>query len=115
MGAELDTLGSLPTAQKDSERHTPAINSPNAKPSSCGSETPSEVSAGLHRLPGASNFEKPSTKITATNKIVETMPTREEYERNDSGRKTAGMSLERNTRQREESKGISQNIHEEDK
>jgi hypothetical protein len=71
---------------------------PNAKPSSCTLETPSEVSAGLHRLPGASNFENPSTKITATKKTVETMPTRDVYERKDSGRNTVGVRLERNTR-----------------
>ena len=56
-----------------------------------------EVSAGLHRLPGASNFENPSTKITATIKIVETMPIREAYERKDSGKKAAGVRLEKKT------------------
>ena len=60
-------------------------------------ETLSEVSAGLHRLPGASNFENPSIKITTTKKTVETMPTRDVYERKDSGRKTVGARLEKHT------------------
>ncbi len=100
MCAELEAyvLGSWSTAQKELERRTPAMNRPNAKPSPCGLEMPNEVSAGLHRLPGASNFENPSTKITATKKTVETMPTREAYERKDSGRKAAGVRLERKAR-----------------
>jgi hypothetical protein len=86
------------------------MNRPIAKLNSCRPEALSEVSAGLHRLPGASNFENPSTKMTAIKKTVENMPTRDAYESNDSGRKTVGMKLERKTRQRK-SQWTDINVH----
>jgi hypothetical protein len=74
---------------------TPAMNRPKAKPSSPTLQKPSEVSAGLHRLPGASNFDKPSKKTAPINKTVDTMPRSEAYERRDSGMKRVGIRLER--------------------
>ena len=74
--------------------HTPAMNRPKASPSSSRLQKLNEVVAGLHRLPGASNFEKPSTRTTPINRTVETMPRSEAYERNDNGRKTVGIRLE---------------------
>jgi hypothetical protein len=97
-------------SQEEAKRHTPAMNRPIAKPNSCRPEALSEVSAGLHRLPGASNFENPSTKMTATKKTVETMPTRDAYERNDNGRKTVGVRLERKTHERK-SQRTDTNVH----
>jgi hypothetical protein len=74
--------------------HTPAMNRPKANPSSCKLQNLNEVVAGLHRLPGASNFEKPSTRTTPINMTVDTMPRSEAYERNGNGRKTVGIRLE---------------------
>lgn len=74
--------------------HTPAMNRPKANPSSSRLQKLNEVVAGLHRLPGASNFEKPSIKTTPINRTVDTMPRSEAYERNDNGRKTVGIRLE---------------------
>ena len=74
--------------------HTPAMNRPKANPSSPRLQKPNEVLAGLHRLPGASNFERPSTKTTPIKRTVDTMPRSEAYERKDSGRKTVGIRLE---------------------
>lgn len=51
------------------------------------------IGAGLHKLPGASFFEKPSMKITATIIIVEIIPRIEVYDRRESGRKTIGINL----------------------
>jgi hypothetical protein len=76
--------------------HTPAMNRPKANPSSPKLQKSSEVFAGLHKLPGASNFEKPSTKMTPIKRTVDTMPRSEAYERKDSGRKTVGIKLEEN-------------------
>jgi hypothetical protein len=73
---------------------TPAMNSPNATPISTQLPVPSCVSAGLHRLPGPSRFERPSTNITPTIHKIETMPSIEAYERRESGRKTVGINLE---------------------
>jgi len=53
-----------------------------------------EVFAGLHRLPGASNFDKPSIKIATTKSVVDAIPRSEAYERSDSGTKTVGIRLE---------------------
>ena len=70
------------------------MNRPNANPSSSILQKRNEVLAGLHRLPGASNFERPSTKTTPIKKTVDIMPSSEPYERRDSGRKTVGIRLE---------------------
>jgi hypothetical protein len=53
-----------------------------------------EVFAGLHKLPGASIFEKPSIKIATTKSVVDANPRSEAYERSDSGTKTVGIILE---------------------
>jgi hypothetical protein len=74
--------------------HTPAMNRPKANPSSSRLQKLTEVVAGLHRLPGASNFVRPSIKTTPINRIVDTMPRSEAYERNGNGRKTVGIRLE---------------------
>jgi hypothetical protein len=74
--------------------HTPAINRPKAKPSSFKLQKLNEVFAGLHRLPGASNFDKPSTKTTLIKKTVDTMPRSDAYERRGNGRKTVGIRLD---------------------
>lgn len=70
------------------------MNRPNANPSSSRLQKRNEVLAGLHRLPGASNFVRPSTKTTPIKKTVDVMPRSEPYERRDSGRKTVGIRLE---------------------
>jgi hypothetical protein len=69
------------------------MNRPNAKPSSSRLQKPNEVFAGLHRDPGASNFDRPSTKTTPIKKMVDAMPRSEAYERRGSGTKTVGMRL----------------------
>jgi hypothetical protein len=74
-------------------RHTPAINKPNAMPSSVIEPVPQDVAAGLHRLPGASGLEKPSMKMTKMMRSVEQMPKIEVYESIDNGRKTSGANL----------------------
>ncbi len=71
------------------------MNRPKANPSSPKLQKLNEVRAGLHRLPGASYFEKPSTKMTPIKRIVDTMPRSEAYERKDNGRKTVGIRLQR--------------------
>jgi hypothetical protein len=53
-----------------------------------------EVFAGLHRLPGASNFDDPSIKIATTKSVVDANPRSEAYERRDSETKTVGIRLE---------------------
>ena len=58
-------------SQEEAKRHAPAMNRPIAKPNSCRPEALSEVSAGLNRPPGASNFENPSTKMTEIKKTFE--------------------------------------------
>jgi hypothetical protein len=73
--------------------HTPAMNRPKANPSSSRLQKLKEVSAGLHRLPGASNFERPSTKTTPIKRTVDAIPRSEAYERKDNGRKTVGVKL----------------------
>jgi hypothetical protein len=70
------------------------MNRPKANPSSSRLQNLNEVGAGLQRLPGASNFEKPSIKTTPISRIVDNMPRSEAYERNGSGRKTVGIKLE---------------------
>jgi hypothetical protein len=70
------------------------MNSPKANPSSSRLQKRSEVLAGLHRLPGASNFERPSTKTTPIKRTVDAMPRSEAYESTDNGRKTVGIKLE---------------------
>lgn len=70
------------------------MNRPKANPSPSRLQKLNEVVAGLHRLPGASNFEKPSIITTPINRIVDTMPRSEAYERNGNGRKTVGIRLE---------------------
>ena len=72
------------------------MNKPKANPSSSRLPKPNEVFAGLHRLPGASNFEKPSTKMTPIKRTVDTMPRSDAYERKDNERKTVGIRLEGN-------------------
>jgi hypothetical protein len=55
---------------------------------------PNEVLAGLHKLPGASNFDKPSIKIATTKSAVDANPRSEAYERSESGTKPVGIRLE---------------------
>jgi len=55
---------------------------------------PNEVFAGLHKLPGASNFDNPSIKIATTKSAVDANPRSEAYERSDSETKTVGIRLE---------------------
>jgi hypothetical protein len=69
------------------------MNKPKAKPSSSTLQKLNDVFAGLHRLPGASNFEKPSMKTTQIRKTVDTMPRSDPYERTGNGRKTVGIRL----------------------
>jgi hypothetical protein len=57
-------------------------------------QKPNEVFAGLHKLPGASNFDKPSTKTAPIKKTVDAIPRSEANERRDSGMKTVGIRLE---------------------
>jgi hypothetical protein len=70
------------------------MNKPNAMPKWPQFSTPSDVSAGLHKLPGASCFVKPSIKTTTIINNVEMMPSIDAYERRDNGRKTVGINLE---------------------
>jgi len=74
-------------------RRTPAINKPNAMPSSVIVPVPHDVAAGLHRLPGLSGLDKPSIKMTKMMRSVEQMPNIEVYESIDKGRKTNGANL----------------------
>jgi len=74
-------------------RHTPAINKPNAIPSSVIEPMPHDVAAGFHRLPGASGLENPSMKMTKMMRSVEQMPNIDVYDSIDSGRKTSGTNL----------------------
>jgi hypothetical protein len=71
------------------------MNRPKARPSSSALSKQSEVLAGLHRLPGASNFDKPSIKTTPIKKTVDAIPRSEAYDRRDSGMKTVGVMLEK--------------------
>lgn len=101
MGAELRGLEVMRDVIRGKNIHTPAMNRPKANPSSPRVQKLNEVSAGLHRLPGASNFEKPSTKTTPIKRTVDAMPRSEAYERKDNGRKTVGVKLTKNlTRER---------------
>jgi len=81
-------------------RHTPAISKPSAMPSSVIEPVLHDVTAGLHRLPGASGLERPSMKMTKMIRSVEQMPSVEEYESIDNGIKTSGANL-RSTRSNE--------------
>ena len=72
---------------------TPAMNKPNAMPSLLRSFTPVSVGTGSRRLPGASFFVKPSTKITITRVIEEMIPKMDVYDSSESGRNTVGMRL----------------------
>ena len=101
MGAELRGLEIMRDVIRGKNIHAPAMNRPKANPSSPRVQKLNEVSAGLHRLPGASNFEKPSTKTTPIKRTVDAMPRSEAYERKDNGRKTVGVKLTKNlTRER---------------
>jgi hypothetical protein len=94
MGAKLGVRALRLCLKSEKRRlHTPAINRPKAKPSSFKLQKLNEVFAGLHRLPGASNFEKPSTKTTLIKETVDTMPRSDAYERRGNGRKTVGIRL----------------------
>lgn len=55
-------------------RRTPAINSPNATPSSGKLPMLKLVSAGLQRLPGVSVLDKPSNNSTPIIKSVDKIP-----------------------------------------
>lgn len=59
---------------KKPEMHAPAINKPKAMPKLPKLPIPTDVSAGLQKLPGLSGFEKPSKKMTAIINSVEMMP-----------------------------------------
>jgi hypothetical protein len=69
----------------------PAMNNPNAIPSSFTFVTANSVGAGLNKLPGASFLEKPSIKMTNTIDMVEMIPNIEVYESSERGRKTVGI------------------------
>jgi len=53
---------------------TPAINSPNARPSLPVLATPKVVSAGSQKLPGACILNAPSMKTTAIRNTIEMRP-----------------------------------------
>ena len=72
---------------------TPAINRPKATPSSPMLAILKLVGAGSHKLPGASDFDRPSIKITAMTKKVDRRPIIEVYANVDSGTKTDGIKL----------------------
>jgi len=73
----------------------PAINKPNATPTSPRVPGEIDVCAGLHRLPGEFDFENPSTNITAMMSIVELIPSNDVNERIDKGIKTVGAKMKR--------------------
>jgi len=75
---------------------TPAMNNPKATPKCVKFATPTLVSAGIHRLPGASFFVNPSTMMTNTRRTVDTIPRIDVYDSRDKGRNTVGMSLDSN-------------------
>jgi hypothetical protein len=54
-----------------------------------------DVSAGTHRLPGASAFVSPSKSRTKMTSSVDKMPIMEAYERRDKGMKSVGAMLNR--------------------
>lgn len=72
---------------------TPAMKSPNDTPSSPKLRTEKLVSAGLQRLPGDSNVEKPSMKMTATMRKVDKTPRADAYDNQDKGMSMVGMML----------------------
>ena len=72
---------------------TPAINNPNDTPSSPRFLYEKLVSAGLQRLPGLSNVEKPSIKMTATMSRVERIPMIDAYDNQDRGMNMVGTML----------------------
>lgn len=72
---------------------TPAMNRPNATPSLETLWMPKSVGQGCQRLPGASIFENPSTKMTSSRRKVDMIPSIEAYESNERGRNTDGKRL----------------------
>jgi hypothetical protein len=84
---------SMVSCLESGEILTPAMNNPNAIPSSFTFVTANSVGAGLNKLPGASFLEKPSIKMTNTIDMVEMIPNIEVYESSERGRKTVGIRL----------------------
>jgi hypothetical protein len=74
---------------------TPAINNPNAIASLSGFGTPKLVFAGSHKLPGASCFERPSMRTTATSIVDDMIPRMDVKDRSDKGRKIVGIKLKK--------------------
>lgn len=72
---------------------TPAMNKPNAIPTCPKVPEEKDVCAGLQRLPGESDFENPSTNITAMMSNVELIPSSDVKESIDKGMKTVGAKL----------------------
>lgn len=70
------------------------MNKPKEMPSLSKPFTPMSVSAGLHRLPGESFFEKPSMNTTKVRRTVEAIPRIEVYDKSERGRNTVGISLD---------------------
>lgn len=69
------------------------MNKPNATPTSPSVPGEKDVGAGLQKLPGPSDFEKPSMNITAMISSVELIPSSDVKERIDRGMKTVGAKL----------------------
>lgn len=72
---------------------TPAISNPKARPNSPRFPGFRLVSAGIHKLPGLSFFDKPSMNMTTTRNTVERMPIIDAYESKDRGIRTVGIML----------------------
>jgi hypothetical protein len=66
---------------------------PNATPSLVTLWKPRSVGQGCQRLPGASDFEKPSKKMTNNRRNVDKIPNIDVYESSERGRNTLGKSL----------------------
>ena len=70
------------------------MNKPKASPSCSKFPGFRLVGAGLHKLPGESVLERPSTNITNTRRRVDRIPITEASDKTESGMRTVGTILD---------------------
>ena len=68
------------------------------------------VGAGLHKLPGESVLERPSTNITNTRRSVDKIPITEASDKTESGINTVGTMLQRHCQLRKQRKRSTRTI-----